>query len=249
MDELTRFARRLIEQLAASKDGVNRAVPIGMVRDKILPYRTHRRALMLESVEDYETVLLRLVAGERGFVRTLPVAAAQRCQEELADANPDLGVLDEVAESTIQITSLAAAQILGDEADGVAPSEAKGRERDVTLREAKGPISTETPAPSAETRPPGDNRVEAKARIPKERPAASVASLPQPDHSTEEPVTMTECPHCHHAMPPGREVVFCPWCGKRLIPFTCSRCQTELDSDWRHCITCGAPVKDPYRFT
>ena len=244
MDELTRFARRLIEQLAASKDGVNRAVPIGMVRDKILPYRTHRRALMLESVEDYETVLLRLVAGERGFVRTLPVAAAQRCQEELAGANPDLGVLDEMAESTIQITSLAAAQILGDEADGATPGEAAVS----SAVKEKAPIAKEKPAvtPSEAAIP---STTKEKAPIAKERPAAPVASLPARDHSTEESVTMTECPHCHHAMPPGREVVFCPWCGKRLIPFTCSRCQTELDSEWRHCITCGAPVKDPYRFT
>ena len=50
-------------------------------------------------------------------------------------------------------------------------------------------------------------------------------------------------------MPSGRQVVFCPWCGGRLIPFTCPRCQTELDSEWRHCITCGAPVKDPHRYT
>lgn len=197
MDELTRFARRLVEQLSASKEGVNRAVPIGLVREKILPYRTHRRALMLESVEDYETVLLRLVAGERGFVRTLPAAAAKRCQEELAGANPDLGVLDEVADSTIQITSLAAAQIVGDEAEVV------------TLSAAKGQVSMEK-------------------------------SVPAGDH---------ECPHCHHVMPPGRQVVFCPWCGERLIPFTCARCQTELDSEWRHCITCGAPVKDPHRYT
>ena len=72
MDEITRFARRLVEQLSTSKEGVHRAVTIGQVREKILPYRTHRRALMLESVEDYETVLLRLIAGERGFVRSPP---------------------------------------------------------------------------------------------------------------------------------------------------------------------------------
>ncbi len=214
MDELTRFARRLVEQLSASKEGVHRAVPIGLIREKILPYRTHRRALMLESVEDYETVLLRLVAGERGFVRTLPAAAATRCQEELAGANPDLAVLDEVADSTIQITSLAAAQIVGDEAEVVTLSEAMESRRTaeiaavpaappaVTLSKAKGQVS-------------GDN----------------------------------ECRHCHHVMPAGRQMVFCPWCGERLIPFTCARCQTELDSDWRHCITCGAPVKDPHRYT
>jgi hypothetical protein len=53
---------------------------------------------------------------------------------------------------------------------------------------------------------------------------------------------------CAHQVPAGRKAVFCPWCGERLIPFTCPRCQTELDSAWRHCITCGAPVKDPHHY-
>ena len=248
MDELTRFARRLVEQLTASKEGVNRAVPIGQIREKILPYRTHRRALMLESVEDYETVLLRLVAGERGFVRTLPPAAAKRCQDELAGANPDLGVLDELADSTIQITSLAAAQIVGDDDE-------------VTLSAAKGPVSAETPGPAAAARPQGDkvqyrrtaevasvpprevSLSDAKGPVSAAAPAPSAAARPQGD--TAQP----ECRHCHHVMPAGRTVVFCPWCGGRLIPFTCARCQTELDSEWRHCITCGAPVKDPHRYS
>ncbi len=229
MDELTRFARRLVEQLSASKEGVNRAVPIGLVREKILPYQTHRRALMLESVEDYETVLLRLVAGERGFVRTLPAAAAKRCQEELAGSNPDLGVLNEVADSTIQITSLAAAQIAGDEAEAV----------------------TERSAPSAAARPQGDNRSEVK----ESRRTAEIESLPVAPPAVTLSAAKgqvsgdTECRHCHHAMPAGRQVVFCPWCGQRRLPFACARCQTELDSEWRHCITCGAPVKDPHRYT
>ncbi|HJR36220.1 MAG TPA: zinc ribbon domain-containing protein [Gemmatimonadales bacterium] len=230
MDELTRFARRLVEQLTASKEGVHRAVPIGQIREKILPYRIHRRALMLESVEDYETVLLRLVAGERGFVRTLPPAAAKRCQDELAGANPDLSVLDELADSTIQITSLAAAQIVGDGDEvtlsdtPVIASEAKQSRRTAEIAS----VSPQAPAPSAAPRPQGDT------------PAAS-----RPQGDTSQP----ECRHCHHVMPAGRTVVFCPWCGGRLIPFTCARCQTELDSEWRHCITCGASVKDPHRYS
>src|SRR5688500_10969280 len=169
MDELTRFARRLVEQLTASKEGVNRAVPIGQIREKILPYRTHRRALLLESVEDYETVLLRLVAGERCFVRTLPPAAAKRCQDELAGANPDLGVLDELADSTIQITSLAAAQIVGDDGE-------------VTLSEAKDPVSAEAPAPSAPAarRPPQGDKVQYRrtAEIASVPPVSAEASAP-----------------------------------------------------------------------
>ena len=244
MDELTRFARRLVEQLTASKEGVGRAVPIGQIREKILPYRTHRRALMLESVEDYETVLLRLVAGERGFVRTLPPAAAKRCQDELAGANPDLSVLDQLADSTIQITSLAAAQIVGDEDGG-----------GVTLSEAKETVPAEPPVPPpAPARPQGDKvQYRRTAEVPvtpseAKEPVAPAAPVPRAAPPPRGD-TQAECRHCHHAMPAGRTVVFCPWCGGRLIPFTCARCQTELDSEWRHCITCGAPVKDPHRYS
>lgn len=191
MDELTRFARRLVEQLGASSEGVHRPVAVAALRETVLPYRTHRRALGIDSVEDYETVLLRLVAGERGYVRTMPAEAAQRCREELAQPTPDLAVLDEVGDATVQITSMAAAQIVEGE---------------------DGPAMPAVPAVPA-------------------LPALSDA-----------------CPHCRHAIPSGRQVVFCPWCGKRLIPFTCSRCNTELDSGWRHCITCGAPVKDPFSY-
>jgi len=248
MDELTRFARRLVEQLSASKEGVNRAVPIGLVREKILPYRTHRRALMLESVEDYETVLLRLVAGERGFVRTLPAAAAQRCQEELAGANPDLSVLDEVADSTIQITSLAAAQIVGDEGGDVLVSEPPVLASEAKQSRRTAEIATAAPRPRDDSPAPAAPRDDGTPRRTAE--IASVPATPRDDRQRgAEPVPMTECPHCHHAMPSGRQIVFCPWCGDRLIPFTCARCRTELDSEWRHCITCGAPVKDPYRFT
>ncbi len=237
MDEITRFARRLVEQLSTSKEGVHRAVTIGQVREKILPYRTHRRALMLESVEDYETVLLRLIAGERGFVRTLPAAAARRCQEELAGANPDLGVLDEVADSTIQITSLAAAQIVGHEGKEVAPSEPA-----VMANEAKqSPRIAEIPAAPSTAGDDGPPVIASEAK--RSRRTAENTSAPVAARDDG------KCPHCQHAMPSGRQVVFCPWCGGRLIPFTCPRCQTELDSEWRHCITCGASVKDPYRFT
>lgn len=217
MDELTRFARKLVEQLGTTRDGLNRPVSIGQVRDTILPYRTHRRALQLDSVEDYETVLLRLVSGERGFVKTLPADAGDRCRAELAGPNPDLGVLDLVAESTIQFTSIAAGQIVGDE-DGAPPAPP-----------APTPAAATKPAPAAAPAPVPAPPPPKATRAPKESP----------------PMTAE---NCAHQVPAGRKAVFCPWCGERLIPFTCPRCQTELDSAWRHCITCGAPVKDPHHF-
>ncbi len=219
MDELTRFAQRLVEQLGASGEGVHRPVEVSALRETVLPYRTHRRALGIDSVEDYETVLLRLVSGERGYVKTLPPEAAQRCREELAQTTPDLAVLDELAAATVQITSMAAAQVVDDGGDEAART-------DRAVRTGKT-VRSAPPTPRA---------------VPDLPPVPALPDPPAPSAV----VTQPTCAHCHHGLPTDREAVFCPWCGKRLIPFTCPRCSTELDSAWKHCITCGAPVKDPY---
>lgn len=210
MDELTRFARQLVERLATRPEGVNRPVSVAEVRKSVLPYRAQRRALGLESVEDYETVLLRLVAEERGYVKTLPAAAALRCREELAQSNPDLSLLEELADSTIQVTSLAAGKIVGDgQPEPVPPSPPAPRET------AKAPA----PPPAPVVPPP--------------------AAAPAGHEKT--------CRFCKGDLPLGRTATFCPHCGERLIPLTCGRCGTEFESGWRHCITCGAPVQDPFR--
>ena len=235
MDELTRFARHLIEQLGASSEGVHRAIPVASLRETVLPYRKHRRALGVESVEDYETVLLRLVAGERGYLRTTPAEAAERCRNELAQATPDLAVLDEVAGATVQITSMAAAQIV-DGADGRSGGRAVEGVSEV------GPVS-EVGADSEVSEDSGVS--------PLRRPVRPVRpARPSPPSPPSSPTSQSSpsCRHCDHALPAGRQVVFCPWCGQRLIPFTCPRCGTELSSEWRHCITCGAEVKDPFRY-
>jgi hypothetical protein len=95
--------------------------------------------------------------------------------------------------------------------------------------------------------PPAEKPAETVARATK-GPAAPSPRIPEAPMPTPTPAASDTCRHCRNPVPTGRQVVFCPWCGQRLIPFTCERCQTELDSEWRHCITCGAPVKDPYRY-
>ncbi len=220
MDELARLARLLADRLGATDGGVLRPVSVATVRGTILPYRGHRKALGLSSVEDYETILLRLVAEERGYVRTTPQSAAERCREELGSSNPNLGVLEEIADTTIQFTSMAAGKIVDDEPAADAPAP----------KVAPAPVQRRT----AEMPPPAP---------PPPVPAPAAAAPP-----AASPAADDRCRHCRNPVPGGRQVVFCPWCGQRLVPFSCARCGTELDSDWRHCITCGAPVKDPFHF-
>src|ERR1041385_7992588 len=149
MDQLTQFARRVGERRAGGPGDVYRPVSVTEVRATILPYRAHRRALALDSVEDYETMLLRLAAEERGFVKTLPAAAAERCRKELTQPNPDLAVLDEIGEATLQMTSMAAARIVADEA-------AQASE---PVPAAAASPRVEPPAPRPRAEPPDRKRV------------------------------------------------------------------------------------------
>jgi hypothetical protein len=227
MDELTRFARVLVERLG-TQPGATAAQPVSVqaIRKEILPYRSERKNLGLSSVEDYETVLLRLVAEERGFVKTAPPDTAERCRTILAAPNPDLGVLEEIADTTIQFTSLAAGPVF-EQTDVPAAGRQDGRAGSTEMRE---PSKLKA---SDRIRPPP---------APEPSPSAEATGRP-----AVLPTGRQACPHCSGALPGSRTVVFCPWCGLRLIPLLCERCGAEFESGWRHCITCGAPVRDPYR--
>lgn len=50
------------------------------------------------------------------------------------------------------------------------------------------------------------------------------------------------CPHCDQALPGGRMVVYCPFCGGNVTTRACPECGTALETAWRHCITCGYKV-------
>ena len=68
MTDLERFFRRLVANLAGTDPALlHRPIPLEDIHQSIVPYRTNRRALQLESSEDYELVLLRLCAGEEPF--------------------------------------------------------------------------------------------------------------------------------------------------------------------------------------
>ena len=106
MTELERFFRRLVANLAGSDPArLHRPIPLEDIHESIVPYRSNRRALLLESSEDYELVVLRLCAGEGGLVRTEPEEARARFAEEAASTNPDLHVLHKFEHVLVSIRS------------------------------------------------------------------------------------------------------------------------------------------------
>ncbi len=85
----------MVRNLAAT-DPARLGQPLGLgeIRQTIVPYRANRRALQLESSEDYELVLIRLCAGEGGFFHTDPEDARAKFAAEALNTNPDLTIVD-----------------------------------------------------------------------------------------------------------------------------------------------------------
>jgi double zinc ribbon protein len=95
VDDLRHFFHLLVGNLAATDPARLRGpLPVGEIRQTILPYRANRRALQLESSEDYELVLIRLCGGEGGFARTEPDDVHAKFASEGLNSNPDLTIVD-----------------------------------------------------------------------------------------------------------------------------------------------------------
>ena len=125
LSDLERLFQQLVATLAATDPGqLNRPVALGDIRDAILPYRTSRRALGVDTVEDYDLLLLRLAAGEGGFARTIPEDARARFAREVAGSNPDLSLLRRHADAALTLEGLRVARALAvSDDDRYAPPE------------------------------------------------------------------------------------------------------------------------------
>lgn len=133
-------------------------------------------------------------------------------------------------------------------------------------RQAPAPPS----APAASARPvepgtaaaPGAPSASAAAHSPRPHapPSAAAApapprpprAAPQPPPSPSMPVPRSTAPavtvgatcrYCSGVLPDGRRVTFCPSCGHNLTVQHCPACATELEVDWKFCITCGRGIE------
>jgi predicted RNA-binding Zn-ribbon protein involved in translation (DUF1610 family) len=197
MTDLERLFRQLVLNLRATDPArLRRPLELADIRDGILPYRANRRAMQLETSEDYEVALMRLCAGEAGLARTDPYEVQLEFASELDSSNPDLGLIQRQQKAVLYLDQDAVARVFDSSQDlAFAPRDPlAGRER----------ISKKTPPPR--------EKVETAA---------------------------VRCSRCEGALPAGRVVNFCPQCGQDLRQRRCPQCKTELEPDWKHCVSCG----------
>jgi len=229
--DVERLFRRLVANIAAlDPSRLARPFPAAEIAKSLVPYRTHRVQLALETSEDYEMAVLRLLAGEGGFAIVEPAEAADALAAEARSVNPETGLFRRFANAMVTLDPERVAAALEE-----APA---ARGADPEPATAPPPAQAPQPAPAHEAAAAaeaGESQLpftldedEAEEAAPAMQPRAVGAGA--------------GCPYCGGDLPVGRAVLFCPHCGQNVGVVHCPTCGSELDVGWQFCITCGQKV-------
>jgi hypothetical protein len=218
MDNLDRMFRHLVRTIETrNREYLTRPFEVAELYQTILPYRLHRRELGLDTNQDYEMTLLELLSGARGYL-VVDDRMRDTLRKELGSGSPDPSVLREFASAHVALASDAVRRLDTPEGRESARSEPTPAATPVVARVA-------TPAASAATTP---------RRGPSTQPRTVAVAA-----------TGESCRFCGGALPPGRQITFCPHCGQNLTVINCAACGTELELGWSYCTTCGRTVAAP----
>ena len=224
-DELDRLFEALVRVLAQD---ARLALPFAAseLHERLVPYRSNRSRLNVATHQDYEMTVLRLLAGERGYVGLEPEEVREAIQREAGATNPDTALFRNFPDARVAVNRFAAERFLRGDAVYAPPEEQQAEEM-----AAVAPDTTPAPAPSqrpssagafafADGPPPPDSAFELEER----------ADALQPNH----------CPYCGGSVPTGQKVNFCPHCGQPPSgELKCPACGAEVDVGWAYCVSCG----------
>jgi hypothetical protein len=222
LTDLERFFRRLVSNLAATDPGrLHAPIPLADIAVSIVPYRTNRRALHVDSSEEYEMLLLRLCTGEGGYIRTEPEEVRQKFETEVHSPNPDLEVLHRFEDVSVVLRPDRVAQALIPEEGG--------------LESVPRPVAP-PPLPFVAFEEGPEEEIE-------EDVDEAILDPIEAQEADEEVLErdQTQCVFCGGALP-DRPVNFCPHCGQSQIATTCPSCHADVEPGWRHCVTCGVAL-------
>ena len=177
MDELDRMFRRLVQNIKTGyPESLTHPFEVAELYQNLIPYRHNRKELALDTNQDYELTLMRLISGERGYL-----AGDEEMQEtltrELSSRNPDTGAFRAFEQWHVAITTDGLRHY--EETLSKAPEPARA-----PLAEPKTGATMRAPSPMAEPRS-GPSVPPAAAR------AVSAAPPPPAAHPGADPLAAT----------------------------------------------------------
>ncbi|CAN5193692.1 hypothetical protein BH23GEM2_BH23GEM2_23830 [soil metagenome] len=230
MDHLDRLFHRLVNNIR-SRNPAHLTLPftVAELYEQIVPYRHNRRELGIETNQDYEVTVTRLLSGERGYLLG-DESMQESLRRELESHDPDVSAFREFPTAEVSISPSALQSV------GAAPrrpaqaAEAETSAAAASAQQASG--NRESPAESVRARQtdsPSDESVTAPAAR-----ASSSSRIPREAFSPD-----AGCRFCGATLPEGKQVKFCPNCGQNLSINRCPACGSEIEAGWKFCITCG----------
>ena len=259
---LERFHRALIEEIQTQRpEYLTGPFTVAEIYQNLVPYGSHRDRIGVEMNGDYEDALLRLLAGEGGFLILDSEPALRDIQQELESPNPNTGLYREFAAVDVRLNQahldLSASAI--DEISDLA------QELDADVPVPMNELAPTATAQNMGIVPPGVDIFEGQNGPPpmdaeavaeptdglatEEEPA--VPAVPsgglQPEFVEPEATPAAggdagACVWCRATLPDRPNLNFCPYCGTDLKLVPCQNCGEELEPDWRFCAACGTEV-------
>ena len=211
-DAVGRFHRVLAESIAARTPAyLRKSFTVAEIYQSLAPFRSHHERLGITLNREYDELLLRLLAGEGGYLVLESEPARETIRRELERRHRNTGIYREFAAAKVRLNP---ARIPIDLPD--APSSAA---------RATGEDGTRTGPAGDAARAPA-RRVAAAGKVRRSRAGPKAA----PD----------TCPACSRKLPDHERLRFCPHCGENTREAPCPKCGEILQREWRFCIACGA---------
>ena len=241
MDDLDRVFHRLVSNIRhRHSEYLTSPFTVQELYETLIPYRHHRRELGIETNQDYEIAVSRLLSGERDYLLA-DQSMRDKIKSELQSGHGDPGAFREFASAKVSLAPEALRRIraLTSSADDDAAAVAAAPAKTQPSINATFPIASpaSSPSPPAAPAPPRAAQsaplapaVEANRGAPAALSSMMTTSVPE------------GCRFCGGTLPEGRAVVYCPHCGNNLSVSRCPACGSELEKGWKFCVTCGRGV-------
>jgi hypothetical protein len=193
MDDLDRVYHRVLHNIRARfPEYLTVPLTVAQLYEQVIPYRHYRRELGIETNQDYEIALTRLLSGERDYVKSDP-AMQQRLREELKSRNPDSGAFRDYGATQIWINA------------------------DMEDTDSTATVSTSAPTAAAASGAAAASvptAAPAAPRVSSSRATTTKTTCQYCGGTLPEGRQVSFCPHCGQNL----AAVHCPACGTELDP-------------------------------